>query len=207
MAFNQRSWYRLLFRTSHKILLETCLSKYFHLVNGATLVLGAGFESYRDVLPSASSIILTDIDRSYQDHLDKVVDAHHITYPDSTFDSVIAIEVFEHLSDPALASSEIFRILNTTGLCLISIPFMFRIHGDPYDFQRFTHSGIENLFREFRIVSVVPFGNRLHVIYDLLTTSFKLFVPFRIFNWLITLPPFSRPSLDCPSGYIVLLRK
>ena len=135
------------------------------------------------------------------------MDAHSISYSDSSFDCILAIEVFEHLENPALATAEIYRSLKEGGTLIMSVPFMFHIHGDPHDYQRFTAYGLEVMFTKFSAKSLIPFGSRLHVISDIITTSWKPFALFRVFNWLLGYMPFFLASEDCPSGYLVILQK
>ena len=206
LAHNQNSWYRTLFSTSHKIILNRYLRRFYSRAKGEVLVLGAGKEAYGDLLISASSILVSDIDTTSSD-VDMYIDAHSIPFEDSTFDCIVAVEILEHLHDPVRAASEIRRVLTPNGIAILSVPFMFHVHGDPHDYQRFTESGIQVLFNSFSQVHVIPFGSRVHVISDIVTTSSRLLVPFRSLNWLLTLPIFSSVSCDSPSGYVIFLEK
>lgn len=207
MANNEREWHRRIFRTAHRILLERYLNDPLARLTGDVLVLGAGYERYRESLVHARSVCLTDIDVR-NDRIDRVMDAQDITFDDESFDVVVAIEVFEHLSDPTQAASEVYRVLRPGGHALISVPFLFRIHGDPHDFQRFTSSGLETLFQQFSAVQIDGFGGRSHVISDIITTASRVLVPLRIFNHILSLPQLSRKSSkDCPSGFIVKLKR
>jgi hypothetical protein len=121
---------------------------------------------------------------------------------------VVAIEVFEHLKKPDLAVTELHRVLRPGGSGLVTIPFMFRVHGSPDDYQRLTFSGLKELFSPFENVSIQPFGSRRHVISDIITTAHPALVSLRFINHVIS-PSFlpSKSSQDCPSGYIVELTK
>lgn len=206
MSYNERSLLRKIFSTAHRILLERVLDNVFPGIHGSVLVVGAGKEPYRRLLCSASHVVLTDITGS-SDDIDQIVDVHCMPFDDSSFDVIFAIEVFEHLESPSSAASEIYRVLGSGGLVFLSIPFMFHIHGDPFDFQRFTSHGIKFLFRDFQDIQITPFGSRFHVVSDILSTSSKLSAVFRPVNWFLTLPFFSSVSQDCCSGYFVTLSK
>jgi len=207
LANDEKRWYRRLFKTAHKILLERSMAEPLANLTGDVLVIGAGFEPYRDILVAAKSVHLTDIDDVNED-IDQVMDAHEITFDCETFDAVVAIEVFEHLRQPSVAASEVLRILRPGGCALISIPFLFRVHGDPYDYQRLTSSGLEVLFGEFSSVTIEGFGGRSHVISDIITTAWRGLVPLRILNHVFAARMMSlKASQDCPSGFIVKLVK
>lgn len=201
MANDPKAMHRRIFPTAHKLLLDRSLDAPLQQTRGDVLVIGAGKVDYRALMPNASSVLCTDIDAS--ETVDLVADAHDLPIEDSRFDSVVAIEVFEHLRNPRKAMEEIGRVLRPGGRVLISVPFMFRVHGDPHDYQRFTASGLEVLFGEHFDPVVQPFGNRLHVFSDLLTTSTRALVPLRIFNHAFRPGVFDKPSKDCPSGFLV----
>ena len=206
MAKNQRVWYRRVFPTAHKILLEKGARTLYEKVHGRVLVVGAGKEPYRELLPFADNVIATDVGEMH-DGLDQIADVHSLPYSDDSFEYVLAIEVFEHLCFPIRAAAEIRRVLKPGGKAIASIPFMFHIHGDPSDYQRFTKSGLEELFDGFTSVRVQAFGGRVHVISDIITTIARPFSVFRCINWLLCLPLFDRASTDCPTGYFVELIK
>lgn len=65
-------------------------------------------------------------------------DASLLPFRGETFDAVICSELLEHVPDPRPVLAEIRRTLRTSGTVLICVPFLNRIHGDPYDFARFT---------------------------------------------------------------------
>lgn len=205
MPRNERTLLRRTLPTAHKILLNRFAEPRLCELQGEVVVVGAGKEPYTSLIPRAGSIVSTDIDK--HEGVDFVADAHALPFPREAFDSLVAIEVFEHLHDPKQAAAEILRVLKENGTALVTVPFMFRVHGDPYDFQRWTSRGLEGLFRNFSEVMVQPFGNRLHVISDIVTTAARPMVVLRIFNHFFTLRIFSKASQDCPSGYLVKLRK
>ena len=207
MASNPASAIRKLMPTAHRVLLERCVTRTLKNVGGRVLVIGSGYDPYRSLLLKTSDILLTDI-TNQSGMVDEIADAHALPYPDESFDVVIAIEVFEHLHSPAVAIRECHRVLTADGVLILSIPFLFHVHGDPFDYQRFTKQGILSLTEDYFSVQIAEIGGRLAVISDILTTGSKLAVPFRILNHLFRLPGLrDAKSEDCPSGYWVEARK
>ena len=51
-----------------------------------------------------------------------VVDAHHLTFPDATFDRCLAVQVLEHLTDPQQAFAEMARVTRPGGRILVAEP-------------------------------------------------------------------------------------
>jgi len=203
-TLNPKSFIRKLLPTSHRILLIKKVIPLLNKLSKKILVVGAGYWPTIEDFGKNKTVIFSDINCSYP-QVSIYADAHSLPFEDNTFNGLISLEVFEHLHDPNLASKEIYRVLNKNGIAIISIPFMFRIHGNPYDYQRFTKDGIKILFKQFKKVKVMEYGSRVHVISDLITTSNKFWVILRIFNHVISL--FDNASKDCPSGYIIILTK
>jgi SAM-dependent methyltransferase len=79
-------------------------------------------------------------------------------------DVVICTEVLEHLSDPQSCAAEILRILKPGGMALLSVPFLYPVHADPEDFQRFTADGLKRLFSPCASLEVWPMGGFLGVL-------------------------------------------
>lgn len=55
-----------------------------------------------------------------------------------TIDTISAIELFEHVGKIENGINECYRVLKYSGKIIISVPFLYPIHADPYDFQRWT---------------------------------------------------------------------
>jgi SAM-dependent methyltransferase len=80
-------------------------------------------------------------------------------FTDKSFDLIINIAVMEHTQFPHIIASECYRILKPGGKLYCAIPFFQMYHPDPIDIQRYTITGIANLFKEFRhIESGVELG-------------------------------------------------
>ena len=58
--------------------------------------------------------------------------------------------VLEHVLDPNIVVSEIYRVLRRDGLVYADTPFMQQVHEGGFDFTRFTLSGHRWLFRKFQ---------------------------------------------------------
>jgi SAM-dependent methyltransferase len=79
---------------------------------------------------------------------------------DASFDTVMAFNLFEHLSAPEKAAAEMARVLKPGGRLIGSVPFMVGVHADPYDFRRFTRYALEALFKDagFKGISIRAIG-------------------------------------------------
>ena len=78
---------------------------------------------------------------------------------DASFDLVLCTQVLEHCDDPERAVRELRRVLAPGGRLLASTHGVQVYHPSPGDFWRWTHTGLERLFREhadWAALSVVP---------------------------------------------------
>jgi SAM-dependent methyltransferase len=69
---------------------------------------------------------------------DVQADAAHVPFKDGCFDAVICSELLEHVPDPPSVLREAYRVLREGRTLLICVPFLHRIHGDPYDYGRYS---------------------------------------------------------------------
>ncbi|HUF01616.1 MAG TPA: class I SAM-dependent methyltransferase [Gaiellaceae bacterium] len=67
---------------------------------------------------------------------------------DGSFDVVLCTQVLEHCHDPAKAVSELRRVTARGGRVLASTHGVMPYHPSPTDYWRWTHAGLEKLFRE-----------------------------------------------------------
>ncbi|MGB9592462.1 MAG: methyltransferase domain-containing protein, partial [Candidatus Kryptoniota bacterium] len=80
-----------------------------------------------------------------------------------TYDSAICLEVLEHVPNPQQAIKEIHRILKPSGIVIISVPHLSRLHNIPHDYFRFTIYGITYLLQSagFEIIDIKVKGGLL----------------------------------------------
>jgi SAM-dependent methyltransferase len=124
------------------------------------LDVGCGMRPYESYFPS-STYVGVDIAVSGRDPGLKAPDHYYdgrvLPFPDHSFEGVISTQVLEHVPDPRGLLAEIYRVIKPGGKLLISLPFVWQEHEEPYDFSRFTHFGIADLLKQtgFEIDSIV----------------------------------------------------
>jgi SAM-dependent methyltransferase len=74
------------------------------------------------------------------DAADDLVDAHALPYEDGLFDLIFSVAVLEHLSHPARAVAEVFRVLVPGGYFIGTVAFLEPFHDN--SFFHFTHLGL-----------------------------------------------------------------
>lgn len=86
------------------------------------------------------------------EHVDVVADALHLPFQSESLDGVFNESLLEHVLNPQSTAEEIRRVLKPGGLVYTSTPFLTPYHASPDDFNRWTLSGLEQLFSGFETV-------------------------------------------------------
>jgi SAM-dependent methyltransferase len=139
-------------------------------VRGTLLDVGCGAQPYRTLVPA--SVRYLGIDRA--DAKDRfsydVPDTTYFTgerWPvqDAAADTVLCTETLEHVLDPLSFLAEARRALRPGGRLILTVPFAARWHYVPFDYWRFTPSGLVHLLSRsgFAEVEVYRRGNALTV--------------------------------------------
>jgi len=76
---------------------------------------------------------------------DEYFNGINIPYEDGKFDGILCTQVLEHVEDLDSLLVEYNRVLKINGRFIISVPFVYREHEQPYDFRRFTSYGLEQI--------------------------------------------------------------
>lgn len=87
-------------------------------------------------------------------------DGGAMPFPEDTFDSVLNIQVLEHVFDPLKMLQEMHRVLKPSGVGIFLIPQTANLHGIPNHFYNFTRYWIYEAMQKtnFKIVSLEPIG-------------------------------------------------
>ncbi len=188
------------FRTLTRRTLDRMLSKITAGLEADLLVdIGGKFSRYSSFVKH-TKYLNVDLDPDVRPSM--IGDLHALPLRSETTDIVLATEILEHCHSPEIAVSELHRILRPGGICILSTRFIFPIHKDPEDYYRFTESGLRFLFRRFPEVDVLPHGNLVMAVWDLLS----YWLPHLIaFNALIERLKWR--SSVAPLGFVVKARK
>lgn len=113
---------------------------------GVILDIGAADRWISAHLPPTTSYIALDYPATgnefYDARPDIFADACSLPLADQCMDGVVCLEVIEHVPDPARAITEIARVLKPGGRAWVSMPFLYPLHNEPFDFQRYTEFGL-----------------------------------------------------------------
>lgn len=116
------------------------------LPQGRVLDIGCADRWVETALPPGTEYIALDYPTTgagmYGARPDLFGDASCLPLGDATVDTVVMLEVLEHLRHPRQALAEIARVLRPGGRLLMSMPFLYPIHDAPHDYQRLTVHGL-----------------------------------------------------------------
>jgi len=141
--------------------------------------------------------------------------------PSSSYNNIICLNVLEHIYHFQSVIDESYRILKPGGSYILSVPFLFNIHGSPDDYFRYTKSSLEKMLAErgfgeikiqeiglgfFSLVFQVIDGPGFIRVVWLRTLCKRLFVGMDILLSKAS-RNYARLSLRIPLGYFVTAKK
>ena len=124
-------------------------------------------EKFRD------NLLILNLERNV--HPDIVADATFLPFKNNSIDEIFCIETLEHVLEPKDAVYEILRVLKVGGHALVTVPFLFRVHGDPFDYTRFTWMWIRKILENYEeklFFEISNHGSHRSVIIEILRERF-----------------------------------
>ena len=70
------------------------------------------------------------------------------------YKNIIIFNVLEHLSEVNIALKNLHLLLESKGKILGSTPFLYRVHGAPNDYNRFTKSYLQKILKEKKFTNI-----------------------------------------------------
>jgi len=167
------------------------------------------------------AVITSDVHNEFRP--DYIFDGHFIPFADSCFDLVLAAQVIEHTINPWQFCNEMQRVTKVGGLLQIEAPQTFPYHAEPFDFFRFTFTGMRSLFPKCQVLkSEITEGNAAMVAvsisnYLINTSSIGfirsswLLITRLLLGWVKYLdrlqPVLNRRTVSMPKGYAFTFKK
>lgn len=143
----------------------------FH-AGGRLLDLGCGnvplFAAYRDRVSSVTCIDWGNSEHQLR-HIDQFCDLNEaLPLANGCFDTVLLTDVLEHVAVPGALVNEIARVLAPGGKLIGSVPFMYRLHEEPYDYYRFSRHALRRLSElgGLEVTRLDAYGQGVDVVFD-----------------------------------------
>lgn len=127
-------------------------------LRGAVLDVGCGTKPYRARVPATSYTGL-DYDtpaRRAAGFADVFYDGGRFPLADESFDGVLCTQVLEHVFNPEEFLREVARVSRPGGTLVLTVPFVWDEHEQPYDFGRYSSFGLKALLERtgFEVVKL-----------------------------------------------------
>jgi len=208
-----------LLTSNRRKMLDRLLEKNQHLFKGVVLDIGGRdrgrFEKPRHMV---KRWIFADINPDHKPNM--ILDVTNMRKIKSkTIDTILTTELFEHVENPEKGLKECARVLKNGSKIIISSPYIYPIHADPYDFQRWSDQKWQNELANagFKINELIPMGGFFSTFFDFSKIfNKKLIFPFRWIGY-IFYPLFDLISLfdklpidfiqKFPNGYFIIAEK
>ena len=123
---------------------------------GRLLDVGCGSQPYRTLFTEHVYTGL-DIDSPRTRKLavaDAFYDGHRFPFEDARFDAVLCNQVLEHVFNPTEFLSEVRRVMTPGARLLLTVPFVWDEHEQPWDYARYSSFGLRSLLEQngFRVL-------------------------------------------------------
>lgn len=136
---------------------------------------GAGDSRYRSLFADRNYIgVDAALGKGLQySGLDVLTDLEALPFPEKTFDTVLCMNVLEHVRQPYACLKEIHRVLKPTGTIYLLVPLFAREHQTPHDYYRYTFYGINYLLERsgFAVDYIRPVGGYFRVLGGILSRA------------------------------------
>lgn len=159
--------------------------------SGDILDAGAGRLAWRGLLEGRARFYLPmDRPRTHRD-LAFCADLQGLLpLADQSVDTIFCCSVMEHAPQPWRILPEFYRVLRPGGHVILSVPFLYYLHGMPDDYFRFTLPGIVSLARAagFAVIEQEVGGGFAHTLMHGLSMGITALLWTPRHPWLVTAP-------------------
>lgn len=140
-------------------------------MKGRLLDVGCGRKPYREMFLTDDYVGLeidTPENRANK-RADFFYDGCQFPFPDRDFDGIVCNQVLEHVFTPEQFLGEIYRVLKPEGMLLLTAPFVWDEHEQPWDYARYSSFGLKNLLEKsgFKVLTQQKVNADVRVLFQL----------------------------------------
>jgi len=133
------------------------MTRFSCQISGKILDVGCGSKPYQGLFTSVSEYIGLEYDTPQNrvaKRADYFYDGNIFPFEDTSYDGVICNQVLEHVFNPDQFLHEILRVLKPGGDLLLTVPFVWDEHEQPWDYARYSSFGLKSLLERNGFVVV-----------------------------------------------------
>jgi SAM-dependent methyltransferase len=152
--------------------LARSIAVFAQLLKGRLLDIGCGSKPYKKLFVVDEYVGL-DIDSEItrkRKIADQLYDGKVFPFSSNSFDSALCNQVLEHVFNPDQFLREIYRVLKPSGKLLLTVPFVWDEHEQPYDYARYSSFGLKSLLEKngFHVLEQKKIGGDATIIFQLI---------------------------------------
>lgn len=156
--------------------LARAMQRHSTALRGRLLDVGCGSKPYARLF-DVDAYVGLDIDSEATRRIgaaDHFYDGNRFPLPDAAFDAVLCNQVLEHVFNPDFFLGEIGRVLKPGGKLLMTVPFLWDEHEQPYDYARYSSFGLAALLHRngFRVVQHDKLGADAAIVFQVANAYF-----------------------------------
>ena len=148
----RRSWFY--FEHLERVLLRDQLREARQYASGLLLDIGCGGKPYEALFEDRitgylgldyppTHLAVEEV--AYVPVADIYGDGAHLPIRSGVVDTVLCTQALEHVPEPWVVMGEVARVLCPGGYLILTAPLEWGLHGEPYDFYRYTEYGLRHL--------------------------------------------------------------
>lgn len=137
--------------------LTRCIARHAIQVDGLLVDIGCGVRPYQHCFAHCRYVGLEVTQESPHGSArrpDVQFDGRTLPLRDGSTDAILCTQVLEHVFEPSDFLSELRRVLKPGGRLLLTVPFVWDEHEQPFDYARYTSFGLRHLLQKsgFRVL-------------------------------------------------------
>jgi SAM-dependent methyltransferase len=150
-------------------------------LSGRLLDIGCGSKPYAELffVDEYVGLEIDNIETRKKGIANYYYDGNSFPFEVEQFDAVLCNQVFEHVFNPDFFMSEISRVLRPSGKLLLSVPFTWDEHEQPYDFARYSSFALKFILEQhgFRVIGQIKTCADTTTIFQLINAYlYKIFI-------------------------------
>jgi len=175
-------------------------------LNGLVLDVGAAEGRPRRFLPPDVTYVALDYYETatgwYRTRPDVFGDAQSLPFVDGCVDHALLLDVIEHLPDPERCLGELRRVIRPGGSLTIQVPFLYPLHDEPLDYQRWTRHGLRLAAARhgYEVTAELALGHPL----ETAALNANIALSKSVINWIHAWNPLALTALVAPFAIVAI---